>query len=99
MENVKKLSSSKKMIVWIILSAIAIIFSSYFIAVYFLSTNAFSIIYQALENINTLYKRSTCLSKAFVTYREEILSNTTQNKFTALTNVETCMELELEYTN
>ena len=98
-KRIMNISASKKMGVWFILGLIAIVFSSYFIAVYQISRNAYGTISDGIENLNVFYKRSHCLTQIFITYREEVIRNAEPSHSFTLSNIESCMDIEYKYMN
>ena len=75
MTKIKKISQSGRFRVAMSMLFIGLLFSSYFIAIFMLSINTFDNIYDAVNDLNILYKKNTCLVNVYLNYRMEVLMN------------------------
>ena len=52
-----------------------------------------------MNDLDTIYERSQCLVTAFITYREEVLNNTSPYDIQSKSEILNCLTLEQNYTN
>ena len=97
-ESIKRISKSGMFRIFMMMLLLSLLFSSYFIGIYVLSTQTFNSIYDAVYDLDMIYRKSTCLVNAFLHYRMEVMNNVTKEEMQTRQLLAECSDYEYEYT-